>query len=190
MKKSLILSVVLALMLASMVSAQTMKAIPENGKIWTRDYGTGATVVGPGDAAHDSGDFEHTYFFDLPPEMKTDTLQLLIWSHSGAGAVDLDLSVTYAVRIGKKVGKGMSDTTNFKLSGTETVLKTAHATESLVGYEIVPSADDTMMNGTLGRFISPTALLIEVDSGGDTNQSDTKYWIGVVGKKGVMTTSN
>jgi len=172
-------------MFASMVSAQTMKAIPEKGKIWTTDYGTTATTKGPGDSATDSASWDHTHFFDLPPEMKTDTLQLLIWCHSADGAVDIDLSATYAVRIGKKVGKGMSDTTNFKLSASETTLATAHSTESLVAYEIVPAAADTMMNGTSGRFFSPTALLIEVDASG-TNQSDVKYWIGVIGEKGVI----
>ena len=189
MKKIGILILGLVVLFAVSSFGQQMKAIPEEGFLWTTDYGTGSTVKGPGDAAADSGTWDHTYHFDIPEGMKTDTLQILFWCHSAQGAVDVDISATYAVRIGRKVGKGMSDTTNFKLTANETTLKTAHTTESLVAYEFVPSADDTFMNGTAGRFFSPTAILVEVDASG-TNASDTKYWVGVVGRRGQNTGDN
>jgi hypothetical protein len=184
------LGILITLLLAFSLSAnaQLMRAIPESGFIWNTDYGTGITVKGPGDSACDSASWDHTYFFDIPEGMVTDTLQLLIWCRSDDGAVDIDLSATYAVRVGGKIGKSMSDTTLFKLSGTETTLKTTHTTESLKAYQIVAAAEDTLMNGTTTKDIMPTAVLIEVDAGGAT-QSDTQYWIGVVGKKGLLSTS-
>ena len=171
--------------LAVSASAQVLQCSPETGYFWgnsARQIYTDSLKFNNTGSWQDSSDWTHEYYFDIPDGAYPDSLQLLIWTSSTLGDVDIDITATGCMRMAKYESKNnKKNSSYYKAAGAAQAVKTAHATESTIAYDIVFASADTTGNGTSVNRTWFDALKIDIDSGGATNYSDTKYAIKVLG---------
>jgi hypothetical protein len=126
----------------------------------------------------DSIAFVDSHYFLIPEGVRTDTLQLLIWTTSVKGAVHLKI----AKFDGMMVGSGTGAT--FKGSADSVAVSGDWSTESLKSVFIAQVAKDTTFQNlaTGTSYLPPTAMKITI-RGYTGNRNDFRYAIQLVARK-------
>jgi len=126
----------------------------------------------------DSADFYSSFIFHIPAGVRADSVQLLIYTLSSDGAVDVDITSMWGFN---KAGSRSRAIGDYAWYPDSTAIVTAHSTESAEGYLIVHAAKDTLVNGVSGIMPYADAVRINVKGGGASNRADTDFWLQMMG---------
>jgi len=167
MKKLFAFLIVITVLFAVIGTAVSQTAVEIGRQSWVTNLGD------------DSAGFSHSWFFDIPDGVVSETVVLGIWANSSDATVDLDLSAWQCLKVG-----GREDSTSYKLAADSVIVKTTHDVETYTLYPIYGVAHDTLdtsctvtnWEGT-NKSIFNKSYMVNVQGGGSDNNADTEYVI-------------
>lgn len=173
--KTIIGAVALLLMMTASVFGQGISSgivvcEPKDGYAQTRALTT------------DSSSFFSSFIFDIPEGVRSDTLQLMMYVESSTYSnVDLNISSFFGFKKAGRLGRASS---YYGWEPDSTIVKDNLAyADTLYSFMIVPAADDTLDNSTIGMQTWHEAVKINIQSGGTGNGSDVDFWMKLVGQQ-------